>query len=79
MLMGAADSCTGDKDCDAMHRLDDSNHDGNVQEFGVAAVWFSAAKEDVLVSPVHACSFAPAYSRPLTHACVFSSSFAQIS
>ena len=77
--MGAADLCAGDGDCNTVHRLNNSNHNGNVQKFDVAAVWFSAAKEDVLVSPVHARSFASAYLRPLTQACVFSSSFAQSS
>ena len=78
-LMGTADLCVGNGDCDSVHRLDNSNHDGKVQEFGVAAVWFSATKEDVLVSPARTRSFAPAYSRPPTHACVFFSSFTQIS
>ena len=62
-----------------MHRLDNSNHDGKVQEFGVTAVWFSAAREDVLVSPARVRSFTPAYSRTLTCARAFSSFFAKIS
>ena len=61
-----------------MHRFDNSNHDGKVQEFGVVVVWFSATKEDVLVSSARVRSFAPAYSRTLTCARVFSSSFAKI-
>ena len=77
--MGAAALCAGNGDCDAVHRLDDSNNDGKVQEFGVAAVWFLAAKEDVPVSPAHVRSYVPAYSRPLTCVRVFSSSFDKIS
>merc|ERR1712086_563310 len=73
-LTGAAASYMGDGDCDAVHRFDNSNYDGKVQEFGVAAVWFSAAKEDALVSPARARSFAPAYLHLLTHVWVFSSS-----
>ena len=40
-------------------------------------VTFSAAKEDVPVSPTRVCSFAPAHSRPLTRARTFSPSFAK--
>ena len=58
----------GNADCNAVHRFDNSNHDDKVQEFGVAVVWFLAAKEAVLVSPARVRSFTPAYSRTLTHA-----------
>jgi hypothetical protein len=67
-----------DVDHDNVHRLGDANHDSEAQEFGVATVWFSAAKEDVLVSSARVRSFAPAYFRLLTRAHVFSSSFTQI-
>ena len=71
---------TGGVECKTVHRFGNANceYDGNAREFCVAVVWFSAAKEDVSVSPTRVRSFRPAYSRPLTRARVFSSSFAQI-
>ena len=54
------------------------DHDSKAQEFCVAAMWFSATKEDVPVSPTRVRCFAPAYSCALTRARVFSPSFAQI-
>ena len=77
-MTGAAVLYAGNGDCDAVYYLNKPNHNGKALEFDVVMAWFLAAKEDVLVSPAHARSFPPAYSCPLTHACVFYSSFAHI-
>ena len=61
-----------DVGCNTMHCLGDVNHDCEAQEFDVTAVWFSAAKKDVLVSPASVHSFMSAYLRPLTGVCVSS-------
>ena len=55
-----------------------TTHDyaGEAQDCCLVAVWFSATKEDVPVSPTCVRIFVPAYSCPLTFARVFSSSFA---
>ena len=78
-LIGAAALYAGDGDHRAVHRFGNANHNGKAQEFGVAAVWFPAFMEDVLVSPAHVRPFALAYLRPLTRVRVFSSSFTKIS
>ena len=56
-LTGAAALYVGNGDHNASHSLDDSNHNGDTQGFGVTTVWFPATKEDVHVSPARARSF----------------------